>query len=201
VGVSQTAATTGSQSLLELKQVVSLVTQQKTARSALLAASTIAHLDHPMTELKEKSGQISLATAREKPIVQSARAGQTVLPTEIETNHVLLIHAVQIQEASVSQPPVQTVLGNHVPQDPTEAIDLLTTETHLKETIQTVPSVQLARTLIALGNHVPQDQIDLSVQEIPEDSLLVQTHASMTGTATLTVRTASRETVLGMKAL
>jgi hypothetical protein len=216
VGVSQTAATTGSQSLLELKQVVSLVTQQKTARSALLAASTIAHLDHPMTELREKSGQTSLATVREKPTVQSARAGQTVLPTEIETNHVLLIHAVLIQEVSVSQPHVQivlgnqdhllpaqtlTVLGNHVLQDLTDQTDLPMTETHLTETTQTVPSVQLAQTLTVLGNHVPQDQIDLSVQEIPEDSLLVQTHASMTGTATLTVRTASRETVLGMKAL
>jgi hypothetical protein len=202
VGVSQTAATTGSQSLLELKQVVSLVTQQKIVPVALLAASTTAHLDHQMTELKEKSGQTSLVTARAEMTAQSARAGQTDLPTAIETQiHAVLNHAVLIQEASVNQPPVQTVLGNHVPQDPTEAIDLLTTETHLTETTQTVPSVQLAQTLTVLGNHVPQDQIDLSVQEIPEDSLLVQTHASMTGTATLTVRTASRETVLGMKAL
>jgi hypothetical protein len=216
VGVSQTAATTGSQSLLELKQVVSLVTQQKTARSALLAASTIAHLDHPMTELKEKSGQISLATAREKPIVQSARAGQTDLPTEIETQiHAVLNHAVPIQEVSVSQPHVQivlgnqdhllpaqtlTVLGNHVLQDLTDQTDLPMTETHLTETTQTVPSVQLAQTLTALGSHVLQDQIDQSAEEIPEDSLLVQTHESMTGTATLTARTASQEIAQEMRA-
>jgi hypothetical protein len=169
-----------------------------------------------MTEPKEKSGQTSLATARAEMTVQSVRAGQTDLPTAIETQiHAVLNHAVPIQEVSVSQPHVQivlgnqdhllpaqtlTVLGNHVLQDLTDQTDLPMTETHLTETTQTVPSVQLAQTLTVLGNHVPQDQIDLSVQEIPEDSLLVQTHASMTGTATLTVRTASREIAQGMKA-
>jgi hypothetical protein len=200
VGVSQTAATTGSQSLLELKQVVSLVTQQKIVPVALLAASTTAHLDHQMTELREKSGQTSLATVREKPTVQSARAGQTVLPTEIETNHVLLIHAVLIQEVSVSQPHVQIVLGNHVLQDLTDQTDLPMTETHLTETIQTVPSVQHVQTLTALGNHVLQDRTDLSVPVTREVSLLVQTHASMTGIATLTARTASREIAQEMRA-
>jgi hypothetical protein len=75
------------------------------------------------------------------------------------------------------------------------------TETHLTETTQTVPSVQLAQTLTVLGNHVLQDQIDQSAEEIPEDLLLVQTHASMTGTATLTARTASQEIAQEMRAL
>lgn len=205
MAASQTAATTGSQRLLELKLVVSLVTQQKTARSALLAALTIAHLDHQMTELSAKSGQTSLATARAEPIAQSARAGQTVLPTEIETNH-----AVQIPEASVSRPPVQIVLGNqdhlllaqtltvpgsHAPLVLTEATDLPMTEDH-----QTVPSVQLVQTLTVLGNHVLQDQTGQSAPEIPEALLLVQTHASMTGIETLTARTEFLETVQEMRA-
>jgi hypothetical protein len=201
VDVSQTAVTTGSQSLLEPKQVVSLVTQQKIVPVALLAASTTAHLDHQMTELKEKSGQTSLVTARAEMTAQSARAGQTDLPTEIETQiHAVLNHAVLIQEASVNQPHVQIVLGNHVLQDQTDQTDLPMTETHLTETTQTVPSVPLAQTLTVLGSHVLQDQIDQSAEEIPEDSLLVQTHESMTGIATLTARTASQEIAQEMRA-
>jgi hypothetical protein len=211
VVASLTAVTTGSQSLLELKQVASLVTQQKIAPVALLAASTTAHLDHQMTEPSAKSGQTSLATARAEMTVQSARAGQTVLPMEIET----LIPVVLIPEASVSQLHVQivlgnqdhllpaqtlTVLGNHVLQDLTDQSDLPMTETHLTETIQTVPSVQLVQTQIVLGNHVLQDQIDLSVPVTREVSLLVQTHASMTGTEIPTAKTASQEIVQGMRA-
>ena len=221
---SLTAATTGSQGLQEKMVLESLVTQQKIAPVALLAALTTAHLDHQMTELREKSGQTSLATARAEMTVQSARAGQTVLPPEIETTHALqnravLNHAVLIQEASVSQPHVQivlgnqdhllpaqtlTALGNHVLQDRTETTDqtdLLTTETHLTETIQTVPSVQHAQTLTVLGNHVPQGQTDQSARQIPEALLLVQTHASMTGTAILTAKTEFLETVQEMRAL
>jgi hypothetical protein len=155
-----------------------------------------------MTEQLAKSGQTSLATVRAEMTAQSARAGQTDLPTAIETQiHAVLNHAVLIQEASVNQPHVQIVHGNHVLQDQTDQTDLPMTETHLTETTQTVPSVQLAQTLIVLGNHVPQDQTDLSVQGIQEDLLLVQTHESMTGTATLTARTASQEIVQGMRAL
>jgi hypothetical protein len=154
-----------------------------------------------MTELREKSGQTSLATVREKPTVQSARAGQTVLPTEIETQALVTqTHAALIQEASVSQPHVQIVLGNHVLQDLTDQTDLPMTKTHLRETTQTVPSVPLAQTLTVLGNHVLQDRTDLSVPVTPEVSLLVQTHESMTGTATLTARTASQEIAQEMRA-
>jgi hypothetical protein len=211
VGVSQTAATTGSQSPPELKQVASPVTQQKIALVALLAALTTAHLDHQMTEPSAKSGQTSLATARAEMTVQSARAGQTDLPMEIET----LIPVVQIPEASVSQLHVQIVLGNQDHPLPaqtltvlgspahrglTDQTDLPMTETHLTETIQTVPSVQLAQTLTALGNHVLRDRTDLSVPVTREVSLLVQTHASMTGTETPTARTVSQEIVQGMRA-
>jgi hypothetical protein len=221
VVVSQTAVTTGSQSLLEPKQVVSLVTQPKIAPVAPLAALTTAHRDLQMTELSAKSGQTSLATARAEMTVQSVRAGQTDLPMEIETQalvtqtHAALIPVVQIPEASVSQPPDQivlgnqdhllpaqtlTVLGNHVLQDLTDQTDLPMTETHLTETIPTVPSDQLAQTLTVLGNHVLQDRTDLSVPVTREVSLLVQTHASMTGTETPTARTASQEIVQGMRA-
>ena len=174
--VSQTAATTGSQSLLEQNQVVSPVTQPKTARSVLLAASTIAPLDLQMTELREKSGQTSLATVREETTARSARAGQTVLPTEIETNH-----AVLIQEASVIRPPAQIVLGS-------------------QELLHLVQTALCVRTLTALGNHVLQDQTDQSARQIQEALLLVQTHASMTGIEILTARTESPETVQGMRA-
>ncbi len=221
MGVSQTAATTGSQSLLGQKPVGSPVTQQKTAQraepevSSMLQGQMTVHQDLQMTELKEKSGQTSLATAREKPTAQSARAGQTVLPMAIETNLAVLTHAVLIPEASVSQPPVQTALGNqellllaptltvlgsHVLQDQTEATDLLTTEDH-----QTAASVQHVQTLTDQvlanhGNHVLQDQIDQSARQIPEALFLVQTHASMTGIEILTVKTESLETAQGMRA-
>jgi hypothetical protein len=174
-----------------------------------------------MTELKEKSGQISLATAREKPTAQSVRAGQIVLPMEIETlTHAVQIPVVQIPEASVSQPPVQnalgnqellllaqilTVLGSHVPLDQTEAIDQIVLpteiETHPIEATQTAASVQRDQTQTALGNHVLQDQIDQSARQIPEALLLVQTHESMTGIEILTARTESLETAQGMRAL
>jgi hypothetical protein len=189
VGVSQTAATTGSQRLLELKQVASPVTQQKIA--------PVAHLDHPMTELSAKSGQTSHATARAEMTVQSVRAGQTDLPMEIETQAPVL----QIQGASVSQLHVQTVLGSPALLDLTDQTDLLTTEIHPTGTIPTVPSDQLAQTLTVLGNHVLQDLTDQSAPVTREVSLLVQTHASMTGIATLTARTASQEIVQEMRAL
>jgi hypothetical protein len=165
-----------------------------------------------MTELSAKSGQTSLATARVEMTVQSVRAGQTDLPMEIETQAPVL----QIQEASVSQLLDQTALGNQdhllpaqtltvlgspAPLDLTDQTDLLTTETHLTETIQTVPSVQLAQILTARGNHVLQDLTDQSVPVTREVLLLVQTHASMTGTETLTARTASQEIVQEMRAL
>jgi hypothetical protein len=194
VAASPTAATTGNQNLLELKLVVNLVTQQKIAPSVLLEASTIALLDLTTTELKEKSGQISLVTARAEMTAQSERAGQTDLLMETETIHVVQnlevqTHATLIQEESVSRPPDQIVLGSQ------ELPHLA-----LNEATLIAPSVQLAPTRTVLGNHARLDQIDQSAQETQGALLLVQTHASMTETAILTARTAFLEIALGTKA-
>jgi hypothetical protein len=194
VAVSPTAATTGNQNLLERKLVVNLVTQQKIAPSVLLEASTIALLDLTTTELKEKSGQISLATARAEMTAQSERPGQTDLLMETEMIHVVQnlevqTHVILIQEESVSRPPDQIVLGSQ------ELPHLA-----LNEATLIAPSAQLAPTRTVLGNHVLQDQIDQSAQETQGALLLVQTLASMTGTAILTARTAFLEIALGTKA-
>jgi hypothetical protein len=159
-----------------------LVTQQKIVRNALLAASTIGHLAHPRIELKEKSGQTSLATAKEEVTAQSARATLTVLPMQIGTIHVALNLVVPIPEASAGQPPVQIVLGSQ------ELLLLARTALLLTGAILTAPSVQRVQTLTVLGNQGLQDRIDQSAQEIQGALLLVQTLANMTETETHTAR-------------
>jgi hypothetical protein len=159
-----------------------LVTQQKIVRNALLAASTIGHLAHPMTELKEKSGQTSLGTAKEEVTAQSARATLTVLPMQIETIHVALNLVVPIPELIAGQPLGQIVLGSQ------ELLLLARTAPLLTGAILTAPSVQRVQTLTVLGNHVLQDRIDQSAQEIQGALLLVQTRANMTETETHTAR-------------
>jgi hypothetical protein len=73
-------------------------------------------------------------------------------------NHVVLIH-----EASVSQLPAQTILGNHAHQELTDLLltDLTQSETHLTAVqeataVQSVHRIaQQDQTLIVLGNLVP----------------------------------------------
>jgi hypothetical protein len=165
-------------------------------------------------------------------------------------NHVVPIPAVQIQEASVSQLLVLTVLGNHAHQElivllptvltqtgePAEEAttaqielpiaqhvqtltvlgnlvllaptDLLLTETIQTEepeleatTVRIATTDQHVRTQIVLGNLVLQELIAQSAQESLVGLHLVQTHASLTVTATRSARTAFREIVQGMTAL
>jgi hypothetical protein len=124
VVASLTAATTGSQRHLELKLVASLVTQQMTAQRAAPEASSM--LQDLMTAHQSASGQISHAPEDQPTTARKKRAGQTDL--------LITTPAVQIQEASVSQHHVLTVLGNLVPQ---ELTDLLLTDHTQSETHQT----------------------------------------------------------------
>jgi hypothetical protein len=117
---------------------------------------------HPdqMTAHQSASGQISHAPEDQPTTARKKRAGQSDL--------LITIHAVQIQEASVSQLPALTVLGNHALQELTDHLltDLTQSETHLTAvqeatTAQTVHRIAPhVRTLTVLGNLVHQELTD-----------------------------------------
>jgi hypothetical protein len=160
------AATTGSQRPLELKQVASLVTQPMTAQRAAPEASSM--LQDQTTAHQSASGQISHAPEDLPTTARKKRTGQTdLLITTVIQNHVVLI-----QEASVSQLHVLTVLGNHAFQ---ELTDLLLTDHTETETHQTVAQeatteqiVQHDQTLIVLGNHVHLAPTDLLLTDLTQ---------------------------------
>jgi hypothetical protein len=159
VVASLTAATTGSQRLLELKQVASLVTQQMTVQRAAPEASSM--LQDLMTAHQSASGQISHAPEDQPTTARKKRAGQTDL--------LITTPVVQIQEASVNLLHVLTVLGNHAPQELTDLLltDHTQSETHqtAEQEATTAQTVQLVRTLIVLGNHVHLAPTDLHLTE------------------------------------
>jgi hypothetical protein len=160
VGVSQIAETTGSQELLELPPPMleeSLVTLLKIVQHELIAASTIEPQDQIMTALKDASGQISLALAREDQIAQPKRPGAISLLT--------LSPEAPIQEA-------QNL-----------------------ETMNLEASASLPEDQIVHGNQ------ELLLREDLLQDRSVQTHASMTETVILTVKTGFLEIVQGMRAL
>jgi hypothetical protein len=194
---------------------------------------------HPdqMTALQSASGLISHAPEDQLTTARKKRAGQTDL---------LITTAIQIQEASVSQLPALTVLGNHAHQEPIDHLltDPMQTETHLtaEQEATTAQIVLHDQTLTVLGNHVHQELTDLhliettqidhqepeattdqivqhdqtltvrgnhanqeliaqSAQVIHADLRLVQTLASLTATATRSVRTAYHAIAQEMKHL
>jgi uncharacterized protein YejL (UPF0352 family) len=124
-----------------------------TAQRAALEASSM--LPDLMTTHQSASGLINHAPEDQPTTARKKRAGQTDL--------LITIHAVQIQEASVSQLHVLTVLGNLVHLAPTDLhlTDLTQIETHLTAvqeatTVQSVHRIaQQDQTLIVLGNLVP----------------------------------------------
>jgi hypothetical protein len=184
VVASLTAGTTGSQRLLELKLVASLVTQQMTAQLAAPEASSM--LQDLMTAHQSASGQISHAPEDQPTTARKKRAGQIdlLITTLVVQNHVVPIHAVQIQEASVSQHLVLTVLGNRAHQ---ELRDLLLTDHTLTETHPTAEPeattfqiVQHVQTPIVLGNHVHLAPTDLLLT----DHTQTETHLTVAQEAT-----------------
>jgi hypothetical protein len=129
----------------------------------------------------------------------------TVL-TRTETPPTVAQEATTEQTAPTEQhDQTQTVLGNLVHLELiAHLLTVLTQTEELAEeatTAQTAPTDQHDRTQIVLGNLVLQDQIVQSAQVSLVDSHLVQTHASMTETATRSARTAFPETVQEMTAL
>jgi hypothetical protein len=126
-----------------------------TAQRAAPEASSMP-LDQ-MTAHQSASGQISHAPEDLPTTARKKRAGQTDL---LITTLVVLI-----QEASVSQLHVLTVLGNHELQELTDLLltDLTQTETHLtaEQEATTAQIVQHVQTLTVLGNHVHLAPTDL----------------------------------------
>jgi hypothetical protein len=110
-----------------MKPVASLVTQLMTAQRAAPEASSM--LLDLMTALQSASGLISHALEDPPTTARKKSAGQIDLPM---ATLVVQIHAVPIQEASVSQHLVLTVLGNHALQELTDLLltDHTQTETH-----------------------------------------------------------------------
>jgi hypothetical protein len=159
-------------------------------------------LQDPTTALQSVNGQISHAPEDQHTTARKKRAGQLDLPI---TTHLVQIHAVQIQEASVSQPPALTVLGNLVHQEPTDHLltDHTQTEVLAQEatTAQSVHrTVQHDQTQTVLGNHVHQELTDLPLTEITQTDHLAQ-EATIAQTAPLTVQQDQPQTVLGNHAL
>jgi hypothetical protein len=110
-----------------------------------------------MTAHQRASGQISHAQEDQPTTARKKRAGQTDL--------LITTPAVPIQEASVSQLHVLTVLGNHAHQELTDLLltDHTPTETHLTvaQEATTEQIGQHVRTPIVLGNLVHLEPTDL----------------------------------------
>jgi hypothetical protein len=134
---------------------------------------------HPdqMTALQSASGLISHAPEDQPTTARKKRAGQTDL---LITTRVDLI-----QEASVSQLHVLTVLGNHELQELTDLLltDLTQTETHLtaEQEATTVQIVQHVQTLTVHGNLVHLAPTDLLLTETTQTD-----HQELEATTALT---------------
>jgi len=153
-----------------------------------------------MTALQSASGLISHAPEDQPTTARKKRAGQT----DLLITTVIQIPVVQIQEASVSQLHVLTVLGNHALQELTDLLltDHTQSETHqtAEQEATTAQTVQLVRTLIVLGNHVHLAPIDhLLTETIQTDDLAEE--ATIALTAAQTDRHVRTLTVRGNHAL
>jgi hypothetical protein len=125
------------------------------------------------TAHQSASGLISRAPVDQLTTARKKRAGQTDL---------LITTAIQIQEASVSQLLVLTVLGNPEHQEPIDHLltDLTQTETHLTAvqeatTAQSVrQTVQHVQTQTVLGNHALLELTDHLLTDLTQTDHLEQ---------------------------
>jgi hypothetical protein len=149
-------------------------------------------LQDQTTALQSASGLISHAPEDQPTTARKKRAGQTDL--------LITTHAVLIQEASVSQLPALTVLGNLVHQELTDHLltDLTQSETHLtaEQEAMTVQSVhriaQHDQTLTVLGNLAHQELTDHLLTETTQTD-----HQEPEATTAQTVQHVQTQTVLG----
>jgi hypothetical protein len=150
-----------------------------------------------MTAHQSASGQISHAPEDQPTTARKKRAGQIDLLT---TTLVVQIHAVPIQEASVSQHLDLTVLGNHALQELTDLLltDHTQTETHqtAEQEATTAQTVQHYQTLTVLGNHVHLAPTDLLLTETTQTEELAE-EATIAQTAPQTDQQDQTLTVLG----
>jgi hypothetical protein len=132
-------------------------------------------LPDQMTALQSASGQISHAPEDQLTTARKKRAGQIDL---LITTLVVPIHAVQIQEASVSQHLVLTVLGNHALQELTDLLltDHTLTETHrtAEREATTAQIVQHDQTLTVLGNLVHLAPTDHLLTDLTQTEALAE---------------------------
>jgi hypothetical protein len=181
------------------------------------ASGQISHAPEvqPTTARKKRAGQTDLLITTHVVLIQEASVSphlaQTVLGNLVHlapTDH-LLTDLIQIGTHLTEEPaattvqtvqhaPTLTVHGNLVHLAPT---NLTQTEAHPTEEQEatTVQIVRLVQTQIVHGNLVLQDLIAQSVQVTHVVLHLVQTLASMTETATHSVRTASHAIAQGMR--
>jgi hypothetical protein len=163
-----------------------------TAQRAAPEASSM-HPDQ-MTALQSASGQISHAPEDQPTTARKKRAGQTDL--------LITTLVVQIQEASVSQLLVLTVLGNHAHQELTDLLltDHTQSETHLTaEQEATTAQIVLQDQTTVLGNHVRLALTDLLLTDHTqtETHLTVAQEATIAQTALQTDQQDQTQIVLG----
>jgi hypothetical protein len=165
-----------------------------TAQRAAPEASSM-HLDL-MIALLSASGLISHEPEDQPTTARKKRAGQIDLH--------ITTHAVLIQEASVSQHLVLTVLGNHALQELTDLLltDHTQTETHqtAEQEATTAQIVQHVQTLIVLGNLVHLAPTDLLLTDLTQTEELAE-EATTVPTAPQTDQQDLNQTVLGNHAL
>jgi hypothetical protein len=152
------------------------------------------HLDLT-TALLSASGQISHAPEDQLTTARKKRAGQSDL--------LITTLVVQIQEASVSQLPVLTVLGNHAHQELTDHLltDLTQSETHLTAVLEaTTVQIVLHDQTTVLGNLAHLAPTDLHLTETIQTEELAQ-EATTAQTAPQTDQHVLTLTVLGNHAL
>jgi hypothetical protein len=193
------------------------------------ASGQISHApeDQPTTARKKRAGQIDLLiTTPVVPIhvvlIHEASVSQhldltvlgnlvhlaptVLLPTDLtqtETPPTVAQEATTAQSVHqiAQQDLTQTVLGNLVHLAPTDLHLIETTQTdHQELEATTVQIAQQDLTQTVLGNHALQELIAQSVQASHVVLHLVQTLASMTGTATHSAKTAFPEIAQEMTA-
>jgi hypothetical protein len=160
-----------------------------TAQRAAPEASSM-HPDQ-MTALQSASGLISHAPEDQPTTARKKRAGQIDL--------LITILVVPIQEASVSQLHVLTVLGNHELQELTDLLltDLTQTETHLTAVLEaTTVQIVLHDQTTVLGNLAHLAPTDLHLTETIQTEELAQ-EATTAQTAPQTDQHVLSLTVLG----
>jgi hypothetical protein len=163
-----------------------------TAQRAAPEASSM--LQDQTTAHQSASGQISHAPEDQPTTARKKRAGQTDL--------LITTLVVQIQEASVSQLLVLTVLGNHAHQELTDLLltDHTQSETHLTaEQEATTAQIVLQDQTTVLGNHVRLALTDLLLTDHTqtETHLTVAQEATIAQTALQTDQQDQTQIVLG----